>query len=169
MPRISGKKKYDNLVVSIDIDLPSEKIMTGANVEIIGQRLVTMTRDFMLKGISPVDGKKFALYKDTEKYPKNIRKNYPDKRNTPVNLKLTGDLHDSIGFKSGGKNNLLFGIINPKGNVSDYADVHNEGLRSDIARRTFLPTGRGETFNRTIMLELKRRLVSIIEKLLKKR
>jgi hypothetical protein len=61
----------------------------------------------------------------------------------------------------------LFGITDP--DVSIYAAVHNkdDSGRPDIPERRFLPTRKGETFNRSIMLEIKRLIVSRLQKLIK--
>lgn len=168
MPKIKSESKGKNYTVKVDLNFPTEMILDAGTVNAAGLMLIRKSIEFMSKGASPVDGKRFEKYKDVEKYPKNVRKSYPDKKNTPVNLRLTGNLYESFGFKKSSSKGFLFGILNPKGNVLDYASVHNEGKRSDIPQRKYLPTGKGETFNKTIMLELRRVIVDRIKALIKK-
>lgn len=164
MPRVKSRVNYKNSTVKVDLNFPTQAVLTGPNVVIVGQVLRSMVLDFMSKGISPVTGRKFTAYKNPDNYPRKIAKKYPGKQVTPVNLKLNGNLWDSIEYKSGRNGSVVFGIFSPEAfGVGDYVLVHNEGTRPDIAQRKFLPSSEGEIFNRQIMLELKRRIVNIIK------
>jgi hypothetical protein len=169
MPKINKTFKSKNVSISLKLDFGTEKIFDQSFVAKMGQMLETQSIKFMSKGISPVTGQKFARYKNPDKYPKNVRKTNPDKKNTPVNLKLSGDLYNSYGSKKEGKLSMKFGLLNPKGKVGTYAPVHNRDDRGrpDIPERKFLPTKAGELFNRTIMLEIKRLIVERIKSIIK--
>ncbi len=155
--------------VSVDISFSRSDILDGGTVSKLGEAIQEESVRMMNSGISPVTGKKFEKYKDPDKYPKNVRKHIPDKRNTPVNLKLSGNLHESFGWKRSGPFGFIFGLLNPKGKADKYGKVHNKDDlgRPDIPERKFLPTKPGETFNRTIMLKIQRLIVERIKKLTK--
>lgn len=56
-----------------------------------GDLIVAAMKERIAKGLSPIEGKdRFPGYKDTKKYPASEKKNFPDKRNRPVNLFLSG-------------------------------------------------------------------------------
>lgn len=170
MPGKKSKFKSNNVTIRVDLNMPIEKILDGATVTNLGGAILKESLKFMESGISPVTGKRFVKYKNTAKYPEKIRKIFPEKRNTPVNLKLTGDLYDSFGWSKKSQKVLTYGLLRPKGKAGIYGPVHNrddEG-RPDIPERKFLPSKRGERFNRTIMLEIKRIIVERLQRLLKK-
>lgn len=167
MPKKKLKIKKRGVSISIDIDIPIEKILDQSTVDALGRKITSDSIKFMESGVSPVNGKRFAQYKDPNKYPKNIKKKYPNKSKTPVNLKLSGKLYESFGWRKISDTIFNFGLLNADAKVLTYAAVHNKDDtgRSDIPERKFLPTKRGEEFNRSIMLEIKRIIVNRISKL----
>jgi hypothetical protein len=169
MPKVKQRIKSKNVVVKIDLNVPTEKILDTRTVNILGNTMIKKIKQFLMSGTSPVTGKKFQLYKNPEKYPKNVRKDYPSKKNTPVNLKLSGNLYESFGFIKKSAMVLTFGLLQPKGKVDIYGAVHNrdDTRRPDIPERKFLPTKPGETFNKTILLDIRRVIVERIRQIIK--
>lgn len=160
---LSGK----GVKMKVDLKFPLEDVLNSGTIATVGQTIKNKMLAFMGVGVSPVTGKKFEKYKNPDKYPKNVRNAYPDKRTTPVNLKLSGKLWESLGWKKKGERSFEFGMINADDKVKTYGAVHNKDDmgRPDIPERKFLPTKAGEEFNRTIMLELKRIIVDRLKKL----
>lgn len=169
MPSKNSLKKFPGGKIQVKLDFPTENILTSAVVKDLETTIRDESISFMEAGISPVNGRKFELYKNTDKYPKNVQKTFPDKKNTPVNLKLTGNLYDSFAAKKSGDKSFVFGLLSPKGNADVYGAVHNKDDtgRPDIPERRFLPTRPGEEFNKSIMLEIRRIIVDRIARLLK--
>lgn len=169
MPRKNSTKIVNKTKITVQLDFPTEEILNSQTVNELGQAIQEESIRFMEAGVSPVDGRKFERYKNTEKYPKNVRKSFPDKKNTPVNLKLSGNLYDSFGWKKHSDKSFIFGLLNPKGDADVYGAVHNrdDTGRSDIPERRFLPTRVGELFNKSIMLEIRRIIVDRIARLIK--
>jgi hypothetical protein len=167
MAKLRSTNRAKGVTIKVDLDFPTDQILDGPTVDEIGETIKDMSIKFMEAGVSPVDGKKFEKYKDTEKYPKNVRKHYPDKKNSPVNLKLSGNLYESLNWIKSGATTLTFGLLKPKGKADIYGEVHNEGLNG-VAERKFLPTAPKETFNRTILLEIQRLIAERISKIIKK-
>ena len=139
-------------------------IMNRKTADRIGRRIMRESIRAMRRGLSPV--KRFGRFK---KYSKPSR--YPGKRKgkRPVNLKLSGDLYKSLSWRLK-RGRLEYGLLKGKtrGNVDIYGEVHNEGLRKDIAQRKFIPTGRGEEFSKTIMLQVLKILSIRVNNIIKK-
>ena len=116
----------------------------------------------MIKGISPVKGGgKYKKYSDS--YKKAIKAGYVgSKRPTPVNLRVTGELHRSL--TSFFKGRSLF--IQFK---SFLADIHNrQGAGKSKAVRRMLPTNEGEQFNRRINSVIFGELKKAVDKVAKR-
>lgn len=84
-------------------------------------------------------------------YPYTVMDKYPDKKTSPVNLKLSGKFLDALTYTTN---------IN-KGGLRIYfddrlsekkAETHNEGTQKDrVPQRKFLPTGKDDEFTVSIM------------------
>lgn len=147
--KITTSRKFKNLISKTDKGLvkATRKEFAKKGPTKIKQAIV----QDMIKGISPVKGGgKWKKYSDG--YKKEIRKNKsrrmrsasPTKAVTPINLRLTGQLHRSL--KSFFKSKAL--VIQFKHFL---ADIHNRrgAGKSKVVRR-MLPTKSGEQFNRRI-------------------
>lgn len=109
------------------------------------------------KGLSPVEGYgRFDKY--SESYTKKIQSGYYGNKSVrPVNLKLTGKMHKSIGSKQI-KNGFMIFFTDKK------AIYHNEtGAGGSMVIRKMLP-GKGEKFSRTLNRHLNKLLVNIVKK-----
>ncbi len=98
----------------------------------------------MDKGKSPVEGGRWDVpYSDS--YQKAIRRNgWFGKKPTPINLRISGALHDSLNIRRWGKR-LLVRFMDK------LADIHNKkGAGKKKAIRRMLPTKDGEEWNVTI-------------------
>ena len=100
--------------------------------------------DLISKGISPVAGKrKFKPYSKT--YREAIERGYyGDKRKTPVNMKLSGEMLDSLSLKAN-KESVTISFDDP---VSEFHNDLGAG-KSKVIRR-LLPTNQGERFSKVI-------------------
>ena len=110
----------------------------------------------MIKGISPVKGGgKWTKYSPS--YKKEISKGTSSrmraaaggKRITPVNLRLTGQLHRSLKVSTTGGFLRAFKLVVA---FNDFlADIHNkQGAGKSKVIRRLLPTESGDQFNRRI-------------------
>jgi phage gpG-like protein len=111
-------------------------------------------------GVSPVRGKKFKKYSDS--YKDAIRSGVyskDGKARSPVNLKLTGKLHESIFIDIRG-NKIIVGFKNA------LADIHNRlGAGKSKTVRRMLPTEKGEQFNKSITLSIREFLETAASKI----
>lgn len=129
------------------------------------RKAVPLLRDEIIgaleRGTSPVAGVKARFEPYSDSYKKQIKR-ITSKSERPVNLKVTGELHDSLFFKKK-KKKLIVGFNN------FLADIHNRlgpGGRRDKVRR-MLPTKDGETFKRNITRKIRDLLEEITKKTLK--
>lgn len=154
---IVNMKTLDTLITSGVMDKRTAKLLSDA--------IRKQSIDFMRKGISPVQGvKRYAAYKDPKKYPGKR------KPKTPVNLKLSGDLYRSLGFKFIKFDKLIFGIFSStaKGDVLDYAAVHNGDVRKKgTTPRPFIPTSPGSSYKKTILDKVRTVIIKRIDAIIK--
>lgn len=137
--------------------------VTRKEADQIGTQAVAIMRDLVSKGISPVKGPglgtKFPAYKwskaskkeRADKYPYAVMKRYPDKKVTPVNLRLTGKQMASLNYDV---------LENPKGFAVSigYDDTlsikkesgHREGVGGQPSRPTIPVVPSGEEFAQKI-------------------
>lgn len=101
----------------------------------LGDKIIKILRKRIDAGYSPVTGRKFKGYSDS--YKKAIRKGYVEgKRSTsPVNLRATGQMLDSLDVEINGDRSLRITIDSP-------ADFHNKGTDKMPARQIFPDNGR---------------------------
>lgn len=120
--------------------------------------------DYIAKGKSPVSYKRdYVPY--SQSYKDQIKKKWSrlyGKRVTPVNLKLTGALHESFYVKRKHDKKLEIGFSDEK------AVWHNEG-EGNLPRRPLLPSQKGETLKSDILKKIKKTLVKSANKTFKGR
>lgn len=132
---------------------------------LIGKFLKQKILDFLIKGISPVAGfARFEKYSEsyTEKIESVRKKNkklkkqgtrsnsqFSGKLKSPVNLKLSGDLHSSLEVTQTERNKTVVRFKDFK------AKFHNElGVGKKKILRRLLPTNSGEEFSKVIQREI---------------
>ena len=134
-------------------------------------------------GLSPVKGfGRFVGYKAQARsnskaksgsspnkgYPYSVMGKYPDKTVRPVNLRLTGDMLDSLTWEHKSPDTVT--VLMPEGTLAYLkAETHNEGTQSHIPVRKFLPTGDDEEFIVSIQREVFEVMRQRIESILKRR
>jgi len=91
-----------------------------------------------------------------EKFPKGLG---VGKRVSPVNLKVSGKMHDGL------KYNVDTGELTAQRDVDGYNlwDIHNDGVpEKNIPERRLLPTRNGERFNRRIEQKITEALARVL-------
>jgi hypothetical protein len=130
-----------------------------------GNRLVAVILELISKGISPVLSSRFLRYSESYRsaimgkaffFTRNgaVLSGEPGtkglglgKKQSPVNLKLSGDLHRSLNY------NPSSGVV---GFTDKKAEWHNKGM--GVPERRLLPTETGEQFNRFVQKRLREAL-----------
>lgn len=164
------KAKFDSAALkqnAVELKKLQEIAFTSRLASDVGSTIVNQVKDEISKGISPVKGAgRFAGYK--ESYQEAIRSQrgqFSGKGTRPVNLKLSGDFINSLGFKSKGLKNKIEVSLN------FYGEQDKETwLRSNpnhAAPRKALPRG-SESFNVSIQKTIKDVVNRFIINLLKK-
>lgn len=128
------------------------KFFTADDASKMGEEVVITMKDMISKGISPIrEVGRFPAYKHQRvkgKYPANQQKNYPEKKQRPVNLTLSRDFLSALSsriIKSGtkGKFPVEVGyILGNRGEVSasKKEQGHREGVNGQPKRPT-IPQG----------------------------
>lgn len=127
----------------------------------IGQVTVEEMKKSIAVGLSPVkEFGRFAGYSGERggSYPFSVKKKYPDKTLRPVNLKLSGDMLNSLDSRSNGTS-VTVGILSPS--QVEKARKHQAGIL--VPQRKFIPTA-GQEFTVSIMREIKKKLQQIIDR-----
>ena len=130
-----------------------ESIFSKSDAERVGDSMVDEMKDMISKGISPILGwGRFPAYKNPkEGYPETVLEEYPDKRKTPVNLKLTGDFLRALQAKvviAGKKARIIIGYWDPV--EARKEEQHREGHNGQPKRPTIPLGGKGERFAKRI-------------------
>jgi hypothetical protein len=122
----------------------------------IGQICVEQMKNLIGKGISPISGggyaTRFPRYKNPKNYPGKVRKRFPGKTYTPVNLHLSGDFLDSLNFKvlkTKGGFRVSVGYDSAKSRLKEQGH-REEGANGQPERPTIPDVTRGESFARLI-------------------
>lgn len=121
-------------------------------------------RKDILRGVSPVKGKRFKKYSDS--YRKKIGAGkIQGKSKSPVNMKLTGEMLRSLKAKVRGIRTFRVVIT-----FNDFkADIHNRlGAGKSKVKRRLLPTRSGEEFNDTITDKILRHLSKALDRITRK-
>ncbi len=125
------------------------KNMRESFSKLVGVALPKLIIDEILSGISPVRNHKFKTYAPS--YKKAIVKYYSKKGKSisPVNMKLSGKMLNSIRFIKGSRLIDLAEIsfTDPK---ARYHTVDGIKRKDGVVKRKLLPIGRGEKFNAEI-------------------
>lgn len=128
------------------------KFFTADDAAKMGDEVVITMKEMISKGISPIrEVGRFPAYKHQRvkgKYPANQQKNYPDKKQRPVNLLLSGDFLNALSsriIKSGtkGKFPVEVGYLSGKRDgvsASTKEQGHREGVNGQPKRPT-IPQG----------------------------
>ena len=121
-----------------------DKLLPKSDAEKIGDQIVSEMKALITKGVSPIKGTgRFPAYKNPKNYPGRIRKQYPQKKNTPVNLTLSGDFLKSL-KSSVRKDGILIGLTTrlSKEKESD----HRTGKNTQPKRPIIPLVANGEQF-----------------------
>lgn len=166
--------------VKIELNGPLGELLKGSHLSSefksqMGFKVVEDMKQFMSAGQSPVKGVgRFEAYstqrnKDPKKrlYPFNVKKEYPGKQVRPVNLKLSGDLYDSIDYRVI-QSGVQVGHFSPSKDIREKFEKHNLGTDPRVPKRQYLP-GQGQTFNVSIMRNLKELVISRIKSILRRK
>ena len=105
-PKNNPKEQFKKIAARLELEL---KRNNKKAIKTVSQSTINRMKDLISKGISPIQGRgRFPAYKGnvasrtskTKKgYPYNVKDSFPDKKITPVNLKLSGDFLDNLDFK----------------------------------------------------------------------
>ena len=128
-------KYVDKVTYTLDLKDYTDKKITKQLTNEVGQYLVEQILDDVSQSKSPVNGQRFVGL--TKEY-KNIKKNYSS--STAPNMELTGDLLDSLIFKSKGSK-IEVGIFDF--DQAQKADNHNKfsgaSKKTSVPKRQFIP------------------------------
>lgn len=156
MSRVKVKSRFDV------IGLLAPEFGRGFQSE-LGQAIVTEMKNDISKGNSPVrTERRYARYKDPEKYPGER------KPNRPVNLKLSGEMEKALTFRLvSGRAAVEVGYMGASQDVQARAIAHNTGT-PHMAQRKTIPWEEGDQLtvriNRKLVGLYKERLAKLIAK-----
>lgn len=109
-----------------------------SDISTIAKNVISEMKSLISKGISPIRTTgRFESYKNPDNYPKKIQKKYPDKKNTPVNLKLTGKMLDQLkvtAIKLGSNPSFNIGYSSESAKKKELG--HREGANGQPKRPT---------------------------------
>lgn len=147
-------------MAKVKIDLKGvNKILREADIKIrppaskeIAETVIEIMKERISKGNSPIEGKgRFPAYKDISKYPKSVLKDYPAKRNRPVNLYLSGKFLSMLKFRlTPARKEIIIGFFDSYGKKLEQG--HREGANGQ-RERPIIPSN-GERFARAIQLSI---------------
>lgn len=125
-----------------------KKLLPIGDAKIIGAELVTAMKQLITRGISPIKSVgRFPAYKNPKDgYPSTAPKKY-GKKNTPVNLTLTGDQLRDLSFQVKG-NGIEIGYSEKQ--AIDKEQGHRDGVNGQPKRPTLPKTSQGEEFAQTL-------------------
>lgn len=150
-------KKFANL----------NKVRRG-DLQILGDDLIRLMKENISKGISPIEGEgRFPAYKNPDRYPKNVRKRFPSKRRRPVNLFLSGKFLSKLTkrVREGMVISIQIGFFDNESKLKERG--HRDGAGGQ-PKRPIIPK-KGEFFTNRIIIEWKKRIISVINKNIKQR
>lgn len=115
-------------------------------------KILEMMKDRISKGISPIEGKpRFPRYINPKNYPAKARKNFPNKRNRPVNLFLSGRFLSELTARvSPAQGRITIGFWSEYGKTLE--DGHRNGANGQPSR-PIIPE-ENERFARSIRLSI---------------
>jgi hypothetical protein len=120
-----------------------KKLLNDSNLKVntkvaaaTGDLIVKLMLEKIAKGLSPIEGKpRFPGYKDPKKYPgsKQVKEDFPDKRNRPVNLTLSGKFLSGLKSKvSPVRGQITIGFFDAYGKTLEQG--HREGANGQRER-----------------------------------
>ena len=139
--------------------------LTAPEAKQVGQAAVERMKKLIASGQSPIEGpgisSRFAPYKHPDRYPGKR------KPHSPVNLRLTGEMLDSLGF-----------VVLPRSDKRGYAahigydsvqstlkeSGHREGVHGQPRRPTIPDSSRKETFVSSIVDAYRKVVLDAIRK-----
>lgn len=126
-----------------------ENLLSRSDARTLGEGIVKEMRALISKGISPIKSfGRFPAYKSPkEGYPASVKKSYPSKRTTPVNLKLTGRMLADLGY-SVTKKGIEIGYSSR--DAIEKERGHREGANGQPERPTIPIAKFGEEFAQKI-------------------
>lgn len=120
--------------------------------------VIAEMKSFITRGVSPVKGeRRFEGYRDPKKYPGDR------KSKRPVNMTLTGSMLDALTYRFVAGSTFTVGWFS--GVNAKKAHNHNNGVT--VPERRLLPDRRNESFNVSIMRELRNYYAKIISDMIK--
>lgn len=148
----------------------------------VGEAVIDEMLKAIAKGISPIKGRgRFEAYKwagkknadrkkgakkksldlkYSNKYPYSAQGKFPDKKERPVNLKLSGNFLSNLKAKILGSS-LYVGFFEEP--WSKYEQGHREGAKGQPSR-PIIPSGDGEEFSQSIYRRLVSQLQDVFDK-----
>ncbi|MCA9485962.1 MAG: hypothetical protein KC506_03910 [Nanoarchaeota archaeon] len=133
-----------------------QKKIAGA----VGNELRKEVLSSIKRGVSPVKGQgRFQKY--SESYTGIIKRGIKNKRVSPVNLTLSGELLDSIYVKLN-NNKITIGFSDEK---FEYHNKPESG--SNMPARRLLPTEPGEEFSKSITLRIRNLVLERVKQIFK--
>jgi hypothetical protein len=142
----------------------------------VGAVTVIKAKEMLKRGVSPVEGVgRLQAYKNAEKYPGlNSSKRgesatteegqaLATKKQSPVNLRLTGKMLSALTFRALAEK-VLIGFFDPEQAKKAQAHQHGTG---NLPQRPILPTEPGQQFAQSIMLNVKRMIREKLEQFTK--
>lgn len=145
----------------------AERTINQKAAKEIAKTIIVEMKELIEDGKSPIAGRgRFPAYKDTKKYPGRVKKKFPDKKNRPVNLRLSGKFLSqlketispvqkriTIGFSSGYGRKLESG--------------HRDGVKGQ-PKRPIIP-GEGEQLAKSIQAVILKLYEQAVRKYLRSR
>lgn len=161
-------KKMDRLTPPVDLTWG----------EATAKAIITLMKDMIGKGISPIEGKgKFPAYKvfqkkgrrSRDRYPYSVMGEYPNKKISPVNLKLSGHMLYNLTYRiiTKGKSLLIeIGYLDDE-EAQKKEMGHRLGVNKQPKRPTIPLKRKGENFAAKIQVYILREFRTRIRNTLK--
>lgn len=137
------------------LNKPGTEIVSRATADDLGKSIVARMKKMITAGISTIEGNgRFPKYKHAgkpDKYPAIARGDYPNKRQSPVNLTLSGEMLKNLSSTPVRTGKNWGPEISYTGDAALKESGHREGVRGQPKRPTIPDARKGEKFNQTIM------------------
>lgn len=135
-----------------------------------GEVVISEMKKAIASGLSPVRNfgrfEEYAAQKKGWGYPLSVKKQFPDKSLRPVNLKLSGDMLDSLDTKKT-KGGVEVGVFAP--DQAQKAKKHQAGDPGvNLPQRRFIPARKGEEFIVTITRAIRDSFAKAVDRALKR-
>lgn len=155
MAKIKANVRFDISKLQKYFEDSAQKAKVKATRQ-VAQFIQSKMLDLISKGISPINGRaRFEGYaaqrqinKNKKAYPDNLKKDFPNKRKRPVNLKLSGKFLKSLKAYPVTASKIKIGYTSEYGKKLESG--HREGVNGQPERPT-IPEMPGESFARPIL------------------